>query len=814
MKVPNQIPSHSNTLRLACIFDSPAKEDMIIGQPFNDPNNGLFIRNFLAQLGLPSANVFLGYLDQFYTGATYSPNSDTAQISKAQLRRDLDEFRPNCILLFGSACLKAAGQSYPVHSFRGSIFKCLDINSPFYEYKCVAANDVARTLTTCYDELPLLKSDVRKAIREASSTSLDSIPTRTFELTLSVAEILKRLDNLPSTIAFDIEGGIPNPLATTPDKRFPSAVTCLSIATDPLHAFIIPFTTFSVEDTTRIILKLRERFSDPSIGKILQNSLYDSFVLAWLYHIRTTNVTWDTMLSGFELYPELPKSLAVQTSLYTNEPYYKAERLSEDLMTHWAYCCKDSCVTYEIALRHQKMLQPHQLAHFRMNMDMIPLILYMELRGMSYDQQKSDELLAKVLLQMSEIQTRINTRFGSPLNINSPKQMNHALYSVLGFPKQHPPKKTGHGPDKTKLTSNIDAILNITQKHDSPILHEILAWRKLEKYRTALEIKTDADARVRCSYSVVGTETNRFTSSKSPTGTGANLQTITKKLRHLYSAGPSISLHTPGPRYFFQVDLSGADGWTVAAHCDRLGDPTMLLDYLAGIKPARVIGLMHLRGAEVSKLSRADLKIESKIVGEGEHEALYFTCKQVQHGTNYYLGHAKMATLIVKSSYKQLGKAIRVSTAMCANLQNLYLARYKGVKEWQRWVETEIKSHGRLPAASGHVREFFGRRNSSETFRQAYAHEPQHNTTYVTNRAALNLWTDPDNRLPDGSLIIEPHHQVHDALNGSFPADRVEWAVRKIRSYFDFKVEIAGRQICIPFEGEYGDAWGHTIGII
>jgi len=814
MKVPNQVPTHTNSFRLACIFESPAKEDGIIGQPFNDPNNGLFLRTLLAQFQVSVPDVFLGYLDNFYTGKSYNPDSDTAQISSAALQRDLAQFQPNCILVFGSAALRLAGQTHTAFNLRGSIFKCEALGSPFYGYKLIAAEDVSRTMTTCYDRMPLLKSDVRKAIREARNPSMDSVPTRTLELTLSTHEILERLDNLPPYFAFDIEGGIPNPDAPTPDKRFPTAVTCMSIATSPLHAFIIPFTTFSVEDTTQLFLKLRERFSDPTTGKILQNSLYDTFVLAWLYHIRTANVAWDTMLSGFELYPELPKSLAVQTSLYTNEPYYKSERKSDDLMTHWAYCCKDSCVTFEIAQRHMKMMTDSQRDHFAKNMAMLPVILYMQLRGMAYDQAKSDDIHAKVLLQMSEIQTRINTRFGSPLNINSPKQMNHALYSVLGFPKQHPPKQSGHGPDKTKLTSNIDAILNISQRHDAPILHEILAWRKLEKIRTALEIKTDRDARVRCSYNVVGTETNRFASSKSPTGAGANLQTITKKLRPLYSAGPSISLHTPGPRYFFQVDLAGADGWTVAAHCDRLGDPTMLLDYLAGIKPARIIGLMHLRGAEVSKLSRADLKVESKIVGEGEHEALYFTCKQVQHGTNYYLGHAKMATLIVKSSYKQLGKAIRVSTAMCANLQNLYLSRYKGVKEWQKWVEAQIKSHGRLPSASGHVREFFGRRNSSETFRQAYAHEPQHNTTYVTNCAALNLWNDPENRLPNGDLIIEPHHQVHDALNGSFPCDRLEWALPKIRSYFDFTVRIADREICIPFEGEYGDCWGHTIGSI
>ena len=814
MQVSNQLPNHTKSFRLALIFETPDKEDCMVNQPFNGPNNGLFIRTLLQQKHIDARDVFLGHMDQYFTTHGFTPSSDTAQISLNQLRRDLLAFQPNLILVFGAAGLRCAGQVNKLDNYRGSLFRCGLPASPFYGFKCLATYDVHTTMTSRYDNMPLLKFDLDKAIREAYNNTLDSIPRRTFELSLTPDEILSRLDNLPDCIAFDIEGGVPNPTATLVEHRFPTGITCLSIATDPINAFIIPFHLHSVEDTVRIILKLREVFADPSIRKILQNGMYDAFALAWLYQIHVANLWWDTMLSGFELYPELPKALGVQTSLYTNEPYYKSDRLIDDQQVHFEYCCKDSCVTYEIALAHARMFTPSQRDHFRFNMRMISILLYMELRGMAFDRAKANDYLGKVKVQMDEFQTRINTRMGHPLNLNSPKQMCTALYDALAFPKQHPPKKVGFGTDKTKLTANIDAILEISQKLDAPILHEILAWRKLEKLRSSLEIRADRDNRIRCSYNPVGTETNRLSSSKSPTGTGANLQTITKKLRCLYSSGPSISLHTPEPRYFFQVDLSGADGWTVAAHCNALGDPTMLLDYLAGIKPARVIGLMHVRGAEVSKLTRNELITESKIIGVGEYEALYFTCKQVQHGSNYMLGHATMSKLIVKSSYKQLGKAIRVSTSMCAALQDLYFARYKGTKNWQKWVEAEIKKHGCLPCASGHTRIFFGRRNSSETFRQAYAQEPQHNTTYATNRAIINLWDDPENRLPDGALIIEPHHQVHDALNGSFPQSRVEWAVARIRSYFEFPITIAGQPITIPFEGEYGDNWGHKIGDI
>jgi hypothetical protein len=255
------------------------------------------------------------------------------------------------------------------------------------------------------------------------------------------------------------------------------------------------------------------------------------------------------------------------------------------------------------------------------------------------------------------------------------------------------------------------------------------------------------------------------------------------------------------------VDLSGADGWTVAAHCARLGDKTMLDDYNAGIKPAKVIALLHTIGPQVNTWSRDRIIAEGKHIGKGDTEALYFTCKRVQHGTNYLLGVRTMANLLLKDGYKYLGQMIIVSENSCRELQKLYLSRYPGVKAWQDWIAQELYNKGTLPCASGHVRRFFGRRNDNNTQREACAHEPQANTTYATNLGILNLWNDPENR-HNGQIIIKPIHQVHDAILGIFPRERSDWAVAKIKSYLSNELSIAGQSITIPFEGAYGPTWG------
>ncbi len=800
MKIPNYVPEHEELARIAVIGTIPDKDDKSTGIPFNS-KGATMLRGMFKQLGVPSNSVMYANLDQWYEpNKRYSSLSDTAQISAADLKRDLGKFRPNIIILTSATALKLAGIYHKLDDYRGSLFKCGLPTSPFYGFKCIATYDPQFVITAAYKNMPLLKFDTRKAISESRTNELKSIPIRKYDIDLTVDQILERLDKLDGPTAADIEGYIQ------------TGITCIGIAESSTSAFIIPFKVFSPEDTAKIVLKMREVFRKPTIKWIYQHGLFDVFALAWVFGIHHGNFWWDTMISGFEIYPELPKSLAMQTSLWTNEPFYKAERKDPDMRTHFTYCCKDACVTYEIAMKHNRHFNAAQREHFEFNMSVLPALLYMELRGMKYDREKANELLAKMRVQMEELNVRINTRVGHSVNVNSPKQLTNVLYNELGLPKQHPPKKVGRGKDTTKLTADVNALLELTLKNNHPIIYEILGWRKLEKMRSSLEIVSNDDGRVRCEFNVVGTETNRLSCSKSKTGSGTNMQTITKKLRPLYSGGLAVSPYNSGDRYFFQVDLAGADGWTVAAHCNALGDPTMLDDYFHGIKPARVIGLMYTEGASVSQLDRATLHSQSKGIGDGDTEHLYFTCKQVQHGTNYGLGPNKMVQLIAKQSYKLLGRPIRSSVAECSTLQELYMLRYKGVKRWQVQVENQIKSNGAILSATGHTRPFFGRRADSETYRKAYAQEPQHNTTYATNRALVNLWNDPDNRNPDGSLIIEPLHQVHDALNGSFPVERLEWATAKIRSYFDFSIRIAGQDIHIPFEGEYGLGWGHAIG--
>jgi hypothetical protein len=229
----------------------------------------------------------------------------------------------------------------------------------------------------------------------------------------------------------------------------------------------------------------------------------------------------------------------------------------------------------------------------------------------------------------------------------------------------------------------------------------------------------------------------------------------------------------------------------------------MMDDLKAGIKiPLILASLFKFGPTCLDNMSREQIKeFVSQI---SKTDPIYHGSKGCQHGSNYGMGKVTMSANI----FKQTGGTVNVPAADCEKLQRIYFMRYWGVPRWHQWVRRQLKDLGTLTSASGHIRKFFGRKDDHTTLKAALSHEPQANTTYATNLAALNLWNDPENRRSDGSLIIEPLHQVHDALCGQFPKNLTKQSAERLTGYFNNSIVIADQQLVIPFDGEYGPSWG------
>jgi uracil-DNA glycosylase family 4 len=791
-RIPNEPPRRDSS-KIAVIGYSPSLADSDFGRPFVD-HSGNILEACLRQCGLSRDVVYLGNLVPF-AGVRLSDTFE-CELGAESLREDLTKHNINIVVLLGSTVFKHTKLEHSLEDFRGTIFTPQDTSSPFYGHKCIATyhpSDIIRQ----WAWWPYLVFDLQKAKTNCLVPDFTP-PVRNLQIECTSDEIITYLNNIRSgEVALDIEGG------------GPEGISCISFSQDPSHAIVFVPSEFSPDTQLKVIRAIKRVLIDPAVGKVLHNGLYDQFCLSWHWGCPIINLSWDTMLSAWELYPEIKKSLRTQLSIFTNEPAYKYHKKSKNQRLFLEYNARDSAATLELCHAHRSKMLPDQLEHFDFNMQLLPIAAYMTRRGTLYDRAGQSAMHAEVTQQMQQKQAALELITGSYVNINSPKQLKDLLYSRFGFEPQYEVK---NGRKTDKLVTDRKALLKLAKKFDHPLIPLILEWKHLEGKRKQLEFTPDKDGRVRGMYNVVGTETGRFScsiSEKEKADTrypgGVPMHVINKAHRYLYLADPGYE--------YFQCDLEGADGWTVAAHCQRLGNPTMMEDYLAGNKPAKILAAMYLfQNKKIpdnpSKLAPTELSAYIKTLTIPEW--LYFACKRVQHGTNYLLGVPTMIVQIMEDSYKIMGTPIHVSHRDAELLQVLYIQRYPGVRSWQDYIKTLVEKTGKLPSASGHIRTFFGR-HGNELQREAVAHEPQANTTYATNLAAIRLWNDPENRSPDGhNLIIQPLHQVHDALNGQYPSSLRSWAHAKIRSYFDNEILIAGYRIRIPFDGRYGSSWGDT----
>lgn len=886
--VPNRFPTRpTGPRKIALIGEAPGADEERRGQPFVGAS-GRFLAALLSRCGVSIDSCFVGNVSQHRPPAndisTFRWDGPEITHGLERLHADLLAFEPNVCVLLGNVPLKAAldpGRVHPLFGnafrhknadYRGSVLTA-EAGGPFHNRKVIASYHPAYVLRM-YEHCPLLQFDLQRAVNESTFPHVTRTK-RHLIIPTSVEETLMLLDTariVQAPVACDIEG-------------YWNAISCMSFAQSGERAFIVPFTrkdgsrVWSQHDEIRIWVAMAALLEDTRVPKVLQNSLYDRFCLHYGYGIRVRNVADDTMLQWWELYAELPKKLSVQTSILTDQPYYKHGGKSEDDRTFYEYCCLDSCVTKEISEKLTAVLPskagPTAVKHYELNRALLNPLLYMEVRGIRYDALGAAQRRSALRTKLHEAQARLNGLTGRwlpsmqavfdrvraekcfvkadvrtwpdlrryakkahveeidrlvtlvtnpdptlatigevediaeiSLNTASPKQFNEFLYEELKLPVQY---KTDKTTGVKSPTGDYEALLRLA-KHCTrtdqtdilAILHLCIEIRSLDTRQQMLSIGTDSDGRVRCGYNVVGSETGRVQCYTSPTGSGYALQTIPNYTDPALAPGGVLGdrdlFLSDNDMSFFQCDLKGADGWTVAAYAALLGDPTMLNDYRSGISPFDILTL-RLRGVEGDYRNLDWLREARKAVGKEDWDR--FAMKRVQHGGSYLEGGPTISTNILKDSE---GKMF-LEPAECKRIRDeIFFARYPGIRAWHNWVAARLRERPQLVAASGQVRKFFGR--PDEILTQAVAFEPQANTTYVTNLALYRLWTDPRNRTPDGRLIIEPLHQVHDALCGQFPTNRTEWALGLIREWFNNPVTIAGQSILIPFDGEYGPAWG------
>lgn len=879
----NKFPLTTSNKRIAIIIDFPNKNEEDTGEILTGPAGRVYC-DLLAKAGLTREQCFLGSICATRPlGGDISMitwDSLSLQTSIAQLRSDLEQFRPNVILLIGKLALRMSKDMSPlktlnpksykhkIDSWRGSLFRCEETQSPFYSFKCIAAYD-HMYLCKDFSVSQLIIMDARKAVRESTSNEL-KYTKREINVCYDFVSAMLAMRTVrlqQSAIGCDIEGYI-------------WAMSCISFTNDKGMAYVIPFfrkdrkDLWTVEQELKLYLELCLLMMDTAVPKIWQNGLYDRFVLQYSYHIPVLGNLDDIMLKWWEFFSEFEKKLAMQVSVLTNEPFYKSEGKSGDDDTFFNYGGKDAACTLECNEVMEGWINTPEratsLVHYRLNHELLNPLLYMELNGIAYDSEGAVVRRKLLLEKMFEVQAKLNAITGRCFNWESVESIVARAEAIMLTKKKDRPRKeyindyvrfreclkipislsligeienlcevsnNVSSPkfitflyDELKLpiqlsadkhnpvpTANYEALINLKKIiKDEPakytdsnttleILDLAIEIRSLATRSQMLSITADPDGRIRCGYNIVGSDTGRISCYESPTGSGYNLQTIPKYEKEKDAPGGII-----GDRDLFKAD---PDHWLF--QCDLKGaDGWTVAAYSAMLGDRTMLEDFNfgLKPALILVLMLRGVKVDFSDREAIKYESKkipssdwdYFAMKSVIHGSSYLEGDNTISRSI---HIKSDGK-FYLPPKECGKLKKVLFTRYRGIQLYQNYAISQMAKAPIWHCASGQIRRFFGRRD--EIITKAVAAEPQANTTYATNLAMRNLWNDPENRyIQDGKtfLHVRPSHQVHDALVGQFRKDQTEWACEKIRQWFKNPITIAGQLITIPFDGAYGPDW-------
>lgn len=452
-------------------------------------------------------------------------------------------------------------------------------------------------------------------------------------------------------------------------------------------------------------------------------------------------------------------------------------------MTSWLYNGLDSAVTLEI---YQKLIKDTNQT-YEENLAKQVCALAMEMRGIKIDLAKRSIFKNYLETTIKRVQKNFDKlclkTVGHIVNPTSPKQVKDLMYRSLELPQQRSKNVRGE-----YVATTGQAALEKLQTHfyARPYISHILTLRDLRKQLSFINTKLDPDGRFRASFNVVGTNTGRWSSSFSDTGTGQNLQNVDRRMRSIFCADKGY--------LFLNVDLEQADSRNLGARCYTLfhqerEDASKYLD-------ACESGDLH---TQVAKM--VFTKLAWGTASDKEIALAMFTptdsyrqvAKKLGHASNY-MGSAKVVSV-----------ATRVDISTVKTFQEGYFNAYPTIPLWWDWVISQVKEEGQLTTLGGRTRQFFGRREDPKVHKEAIAFEPQSLTAHEIDMGLLQIW----NKWPE----VQPLMQGHDNILFQIPTS-YEDRIGRILEDMKYTIELpGGRPFFVPLEAKVGKNWSDSEGL-
>jgi DNA polymerase-1 len=273
---------------------------------------------------------------------------------------------------------------------------------------------------------------------------------------------------------------------------------------------------------------------------------------------------------------------------------------------------------------------------FRLEMDLLPVVVGMELKGFCVDRKKLEELAAEATQERDQVAQTVNNLLGTgDVHLNAPAQLLKSLQG-LGIALKN---------------TNEDSLSEC--RH--PVAKAILEYRKWKKIKEDVESRIGEirpDGRIHGQFNPLGTDTGRFSSSE------PNMQNIThKKLRTAFVASVGNVLVIAD---YSQIELRAA------AYVS--GDKRMIEAFVKGED-------LHTKTASI-------------VLGKSEKE-ISNEDRQLAKALNFGLLYGQSAEGLVRYAKTRYG--VEMTEKQAAKTRAVFFKHYDGLARWhaKAWSEVE-----------------------------------------------------------------------------------------------------------------------------
>jgi DNA polymerase-1 len=630
----------------------------------------------------------------------------------------------------------------------------------------------------------LRRDDLAEKFRELEFKELwdqfssRQVGPRDYSVILSKEDLLALVRQIKETgmVSLDTE--------TTSKNPCEAGLVGISFCCEESTAFYLPFAhTYQGApvqlDCSEALDILRNVLEDERVQKIGQNIKYDGEVLK-LHGVDLEGIYFDTMIASYVLNPGLRQhNLGYLAQHYLNHKMINygdlvgkgkdARSFTEiDVEQAMSYSCEDADMTLRLkTILDQKLSSDKNQTLFHdLEMKLLPVLMDMELTGITIDTEVFKEMSSRFAREISAIKAEIFEEAGMEFNINSSQQLGFVLFEKLQLPGQ---KKTV----KTKRYSTDVKVLRKLAASSYKIPTLVLRYRTLSKLKSTyldalVKMVNPSSGRLHTSYNQTVTATGRLSSSN------PNLQNIPirgkegREIRKGFVAADGTYLVSAD---YSQVELR------VFAHYS--GDEAFIEAFNQGED-------IHTRTAsEILGVAKQDVTSEMRRIA-----------KAINFGIIYGMGPRKLS--------EELG--IDYNTAR--KYIETYYERYQGVTKYRdKMIETARKK--------GFVTTLFNRRRylpdirhknrvmRAEAERMAVNTPIQGTAADLIKKAMINI----HGRLTQNKISSKMLLQVHDELVFEVPEEELAIVCKMIKQEME---EVYPLKVPLKVDINKGKNWAEA----